>query len=205
MRVGDLGPATKTYTNQVIALIALAAAVGGQPIEELDAAPAWIEKAIARTDEPMAKLAQQFVGCDRLFILGYGLGHGVALEGALKCKEVTGVPCEGMFSSEFKHGPLAMVEEDTPVFFTAPPSGAEMLTNHVTEVTARAGHATVLAAPNRQLQSEASHFVALPVGSDLEYAIVGAVPFQLLAYYLAVAKGMDPDYPRNLSKTLTVD
>jgi len=72
-----------------------------------------IEKAIARTDEPMAKLAQQFVGCDRLFILGYGLGHAVALEGALKCKEVTGLPCEGMFSSEFKHGPLAMVEEET--------------------------------------------------------------------------------------------
>jgi glutamine---fructose-6-phosphate transaminase (isomerizing) len=198
-------PATKTYTNQVIALVALAASVGGQPVEELDAAPAWLERAIAKTDEPMKALAQQFVGCDRLFILGYGLGHGVAREGALKCKEVTGLPCEGMFSSEFKHGPLAMVEEDTPVFFTAPPSGAEMLTNHVTEVTARAGHATVLAAPNKQLQAEASRFIALPVGSDLEYAVVGAVPFQLLAYYLSVAKGMDPDYPRNLSKTLTVD
>ncbi len=198
-------PATKTYTNQVIALVALAASVGGQPVEELDAAPAWLERAIAKTDGPMKALAQQFVGCDRLFILGYGLGHGVAREGALKCKEVTGLPCEGMFSSEFKHGPLAMVEEDTPVFFTAPPSGAEMLTNHVTEVTARAGHATVLAAPNKQLQAEASRFIALPVGSDLEYAVVGAVPFQLLAYYLSVAKGMDPDYPRNLSKTLTVD
>ena len=198
-------PATKTYTNQVIALIALAAAVGGQPVEELDAAPTWIERAISGTDVPMAKLAQQFVGCDRLFILGYGLGHGVALEGALKCKEVTGLPCEGMFSSEFKHGPLAMVEEDTPVFFTAPPSGAEMLTNHVTEVTCRAGHAIVLAAENKALHAEASQFIPLPVGSDLEYAIVGAVPFQLLAYHLAVAKGMNPDYPRNLSKTLTVD
>jgi len=198
-------PATKTYTNQVIALIALAAAVGGQPVEELDAAPAWIERAIAKTDGPMTALAQQFVGCDRLFILGYGLGHGVAREGALKCKEVTGLPCEGMFSSEFKHGPLAMVEEDTPVFFTAPPSGAEMLTNHVTEVTARAGHATVLAADHKGLRAEASRFIPLPVASDLEYAIVGAVPFQLLGYHLAVAKGMDPDYPRNLSKTLTVD
>ncbi|MFI5166322.1 MAG: glutamine--fructose-6-phosphate transaminase (isomerizing) [Thermoanaerobaculales bacterium] len=198
-------PATKTYTNQVIALIALAAAVGGQPVEELDAAPNWIERAIARTDAPMAKLAQQFVACDRLFILGYGLGHGVALEGALKCKEVTGLPCEGMFSSEFKHGPLAMVEEDTPVFFTAPPSGAEMLTNHVTEVTARGGHATVIAGPHGGLQAEASRFVSLPVGSDLEYAIAGTVPFQLLAYHLAVARGMNPDYPRNLSKTLTVD
>ncbi|MCJ7440727.1 MAG: SIS domain-containing protein [Thermoanaerobaculaceae bacterium] len=180
-------PATKTYTNQVIALIALAAAVGGQPVEELDAAPAWIERAIAKTDGPMTALAQQFVGCDRLFILGYGLGHGVAREGALKCKEVTGLPCEGMFSSEFKHGPLAMVEEDTPVFFTAPPSGAEMLTNHVTEVTARAGHATVLAAEHKGLRAEASRFIPLPVGSDLEYAIVGAVPFQLLGYHLAVA------------------
>jgi glucosamine--fructose-6-phosphate aminotransferase (isomerizing) len=198
-------PATKTYTNQVIALIALAAAVGGQPIEQLDDAPEWIERAIAGTDAAMGELAAQFVGCDRLFILGYGLGHGVALEGALKCKEVTGLPCEGMFSSEFKHGPLAMVEADTPVFFTAPPSGAEMLTNHVTEVTCRGGHATVLAGVHDGLRSEASHFVPLAVASDLEYAVAGAVPFQLLAYHLSVAKGMDPDYPRNLSKTLTVD
>ena len=198
-------PATKTYTNQVIALIALAAAVAGEPIEELDAAPLWIERAIERTDAAAAQLAQQFVGCDRLFILGYGLGHPIALEGALKCKEVTGLPCEGMFSSEFKHGPLAMVEEDTPVFFTAPPSGAEMLTNHVTEVTARAGHAIVAAARDARLEAEASQFLHLPVGSDLEYAIVGAVPFQLLGYHLSVAKGLDPDYPRNLSKTLTVD
>ncbi len=198
-------PATKTYTNQVIALIALAAAVGGQPIEQLDDAPEWIERAISGTDAAMRDLAAQFVGCDRLFILGYGLGHGVALEGALKCKEVTGLPCEGMFSSEFKHGPLAMVEADTPVFFTAPPSGAEMLTNHVTEVTCRGGHATVLAGDHDGLHSEASHFVPLAVASDLEYAVAGAVPFQLLAYHLSVAKGMDPDYPRNLSKTLTVD
>jgi glucosamine--fructose-6-phosphate aminotransferase (isomerizing) len=198
-------PATKTYTNQVIALIALAAAVGGQPIEQLDDAPEWIERAIAGTDAAMGELAAQFVGCDRLFILGYGLGHGVALEGALKCKEVTGLPCEGMFSSEFRHGPLAMVEADTPVFFTAPPSGAEMLTNHVTEVTCRGGHATVLAGVHDGLRSEASHFVPLAVASDLEYAVAGAVPFQLLAYHLSVAKGMDPDYPRNLSKTLTVD
>jgi len=198
-------PATKTYTNQVIALVGLAAAVGGQPVEELDAAPTWIERAITRTDKAMAGLAQQFVGCDRLFILGYGLGHGVAMEGALKCKEVTALPCEGMFSSEFKHGPLAMVFEDTPVFFTAPPSGADMLTNHVTEVTARGGQATVIAARHPGLIAEASQFIELPVGSDLEYALVGAVPFQLLAYYLSVAKGLDPDYPRNLSKTLTVD
>ena len=116
-------PATKTYTNQVIALIALAAAVGGHPVEELDAAPVWIERAIAaRTDAAMANLARQFAACDRLFILGYGVGHGVALEGALKCKEVTGLPCEGLYSSEFKHGPLAMVERGTPVFFTPPPA-----------------------------------------------------------------------------------
>jgi glutamine---fructose-6-phosphate transaminase (isomerizing) len=179
--------------------------VGGQPVEGLEAAPAWIERAIARTDETMAGLAGEIVACDRLFILGYGLAHAIALEGALKCKEVTGLPCEGMFSSEFKHGPLAMVEADTPVFFTAPPSGAEMLTNHVTEVTARGGHATVIAGHDRGLEAEASRFIPLPVASDLEYAIIAAVPFQLLGYHLSVAKGMDPDHPRNLSKTLTVD
>jgi glucosamine--fructose-6-phosphate aminotransferase (isomerizing) len=113
----------------------------------------------------MAALAGRFAGTDRLFVLRYGIGHGVALEAALKCKEVTGLPCEGMFSSEVKHGPLAMVEEGTPVFLAAPPSGTEMLTNAVTE----------------------------------------AVPFQLLAYSLSTARGLDADFPRNLSKTLTVD
>jgi glucosamine--fructose-6-phosphate aminotransferase (isomerizing) len=198
-------PATKTYTNQVIALIALAAAAAGQPPGELSATPAWLEREITRIDEPMRKLARQLVGADRLFLLGYGLGHAIALEGALKCKEVTGLPCEGLLSSEFKHGPLAMVEDGTPVFFTAPPSGTEMLTNHVTEVTCRGGRAVVLAPQHEGLKAEATEFVALPIASDLEYAIVGAVPFQLLAYHLSVAKGLDPDHPRNLSKTLTVD
>jgi len=198
-------PATKTYTNQVVALIALAAGLAGRPLEPLAEAPTWLARCIAAADAPMRELAHRFVGCDRLFILGYGLGHGVALEGALKCKEVTGLPCEGMFSSEFKHGPLAMVFEDTPVFFTAPPSGADMLTNHVTEVTCRGGRATVIAAAHPGLAAEATEFVELPVTSEEEYAVVGAVPFQLLAYHLAVAKGLDPDYPRNLSKTLTVD
>ncbi len=198
-------PATKTYTNQVLALVALASAFAGRGMDGLAEAPAWLQRTIAATDVAMKDLAQRFTSCDRLFILGYGLGHGVALEGALKCKEVTGLPCEGMFSSEFKHGPLAMVFEDTPVLFTAPPSGVEMLTNHVTEVTCRGGRATVIAPPHPALAAEASQFIELPVASDLEYAVVGAVPFQLLAYHLSVAKGLDPDYPRNLSKTLTVD
>jgi glucosamine--fructose-6-phosphate aminotransferase (isomerizing) len=98
-----------------------------------------------------------------------------------------------------------MVEDGTPVFFTAPLSGAEMLTNHVTEVTCRGGRPVVLAPPHGGLEAEATSFVPLPIASDLEYAIVGAVPFQLLAYHLSVAKGLDPDHPRNLSKTLTVD
>ena len=153
----------------------------------------------------MTALAQQFVGCDRLFILGYGLGHAVALEGALKCKEVTGLPCEGMFSSEFKHGPLAMVEEDTPVFFTAPPSGAEMLTNHVTEVTAAPATPRCWPPTTRPAGRGVAASSRCRSAVDLEYAIVGAVPFQLLGYHLSVAKGIDPDYPRNLSKTLTVD
>ncbi len=198
-------PATKTYTNQVIALLAIAGALAGQPVHQLIDAPRWIQRAIDATAAIMTELAQRFVTADRLFLLGYGLGHGIALEGALKCKEVTGLPCEGLFSSEFKHGPLAMVEQGTPVLFTAPPSGAEMLTNHITEVTCRGGHAVVVAAPHAQLEAEASHFLPLPVGSDLEYAVAGAVPFQLFSYALATAKGLDPDYPRNLSKTLTVD
>ena len=198
-------PATKTYTNQVLALAALALAAGGRDLGALAGAPSWVERAIGAADAPARDLAERLVDDDRLFVLGYGLGHGVALEGALKCKEVTGMPCEGMLSSEFKHGPLAMVDAGTHVLFTAPPSGAEMLTNHVTEVTCRGGHAVTVVAPHDGLADEADETIPIPVAGSLEYAVAGAVPFQLLAYRLAVARGLDPDYPRNLSKTLTVD
>lgn len=198
-------PATKTYTNQVIALLALAAQAGGRGLDPLLAAPSWLERAVKELDGTARALARQLTKTQKLFILGYGLGHGVALEGALKIKEVTGLPCEGMFSSEFKHGPLAMVEQGTPVLFTTSPSGCLMLTNHVTEVTCRGGYAIVIAPESEPLRAEASQFIPLPVGSEVEYAVVGAVPFQLFAYHLAVTLGFDPDYPRNLSKTLTVD
>lgn len=198
-------PATKTYTNQVIALMALAAKVGGQELSLLAPAPQWLARTIKEADGTAAALARQLAKAQKLFILGYGLGHGVALEAALKIKEVTGLPCEGMFSSEFKHGPLAMVEQGTPVLFTTSPGGVEMLTNHVTEVTCRGGYAIVLAPEFAPLRAEASQFIPLPVASEAEYAVVGAVPFQLFAYHLAVTLGFDPDYPKNLSKTLTVD
>lgn len=198
-------PATKTYTNQVIALIALAAKVGGQKLSLLASAPQWLARTIREADGTAAALARQLAKAQKLFILGYGLGHGIALEAALKIKEVTGIPCEGMFSSEFKHGPLAVVEQGTPVLFTTSPKGVEMLTNHVTEVTCRGGYAIVLAPEFAPLRAEASQFIPLPVASEVEYAAVGAVPFQLFAYHLAVTLGFDPDYPKNLSKTLTVD
>jgi len=198
-------PATKTYTNQVIALIALAARAAGKDLGPLGAASSWLARTIAEMDGTARALARQLAKTGKLFILGYGLGHGIALEGALKVKEVTGIPCEGMFSSEFKHGPLAMVEQGTPVLFTTSPAGCEMLTNHVTEVTCRGGYAIVIAPEFEPLRAEASQFIPLSVGSEVEYAVVGAVPFQLFAYHLAVTLGFDPDYPRNLSKTLTVD
>lgn len=198
-------PATKTFTNQVLALAGIAVMAGGGSAEELEFVPAALERAIAMGEELSPGLAGDLKHTDRIFLLGYGLGHGVALEGALKLKEVTGLPCEGMFSSEFKHGPLAMVYENTPVLYTAPPSGGEMLTNHVTEVTCRGGRAIVVAAQHQALEAEASQFWPMSLADDLEYALVAAIPFQLLAYYLAVARNMDPDYPRNLSKTLTVD
>ena len=83
--------------------------------------------------------------------------------------------------------------------------GIHYLVNAVTEVTCRLGEAVVVAPPDPHLVAEATRFVPIPCRSDLEYAVAGAVPLQLLAYRLAVAKGLDPDYPRNLSKTLTVD
>ncbi|MFN2291112.1 MAG: SIS domain-containing protein [Anaerolineae bacterium] len=136
--------------------------------------------------------------------LGYGLTHPIALEGALKLKEITYAHCEGIFSSESKHGPLSAVHEGYPVFITAP-GDESMNINHVNEVTTRGGRAIALAAENPALRANVYDRLAIPEVDCSLAPILLTIPAQLIAYRMSVARDIDPDFPRSFSKTLAVD
>jgi glucosamine--fructose-6-phosphate aminotransferase (isomerizing) len=140
-----------------------------------------------------------------LYILGYGLTYGVALEGSLKLKEITYAHCEGMLSTEFKHGPLSAVDDGYPVIFVVGPEDVGLLVSAINEVTVRGGRAIAVAEPNRRLDGNAHDVIALPEAGAALNPILATIPLQILSYRMSVARGFDPDFPRNLSKTLTVD
>jgi glucosamine--fructose-6-phosphate aminotransferase (isomerizing) len=135
--------------------------------------------------------------------LGYGLTHPIALEGALKLKEITYAHCEGIFSSEFKHGPLSVVHDGYPVLFITAPGDESMMINHVNEVTTRGGRAIALAAENPALRANVHDYLAIPDVDRFLAPILLTIPAQLIAYHMSVARGIEPDFPRNRSRTLT--
>ena len=141
------------------------------------------------------------------YYLGYGLTHPIALEGALKLKEITrpAAHCEGIFSSEFKHGPLSAVHDGYPVLFITAPGDESMIINHVNETTTRGGRAIAIAAEHPALRANVHDYLVIPAAGRFVSPILLTLPAQLISYHMSVARGIDPDFPRNLSKTLTVD
>ncbi len=198
-------PATKTFVNQVVAFLWLAARLGGADRTLLSAVPGLLEEAIAATDGAVEALVPELLHRDDLYCLGYGLTYGIALEGALKLKEITYAHCEGMLSTEFKHGPLSAVTDGYPVLYVVGREDVPVMVSGINEVTCRGGHAICIARPDDRLARNAHRVVGLPDAHPLVEPIAAVVPLQLLAYRLSVARGLDPDFPRNLSKTLTVD
>jgi glucosamine--fructose-6-phosphate aminotransferase (isomerizing) len=140
-----------------------------------------------------------------MYYLGYGLTLGIALEGALKLKEISYAHCEGLLSSEFKHGPLSAVREGYPVVFVVAPEDTSMLVNHVNEVACRGGRTIVVGAVDELLRRTADLCLETPVASHEISALLAVLPLQLVSYAMSIRRGNDPDFPRNLSKTLTVD
>ncbi|MEW5984508.1 MAG: glutamine--fructose-6-phosphate transaminase (isomerizing) [Acidobacteriota bacterium] len=198
-------PATKTFLNQVMAFLHLALRLGGHDTTPLRGLPDLLARTIADTDSQVARMLPLVRERADLYILGYGLTYGVALEGALKLKEVTYAHCEGMLSTEFKHGPLSAVDEGYPVIFVVGPEDVGLLVSAINEVTTRGGRAIAVAEPHRRLGGNAHDVITLPEAGALLNPIAATVPLQLLSYRMSVARGFDPDFPRNLSKTLTVD
>ncbi len=198
-------PATKTFTNQCVAFLALALRAAGKDLTVLDALPSLIEATLGAVDGPVKELAPTLTGRNDLYCLGYGLTYAIALEGALKIKEVTYTHCEGMLSTEFKHGPLSAVDEGFPILFVAGPEDVPLMVSGINETACRGARTVVIAQEDPRLRANARGVLVLPPSDPLLAPILGVIPLQLLSYRLSVARGHDPDFPRNLSKTLTVD
>ncbi|HIE57891.1 MAG TPA: glutamine--fructose-6-phosphate transaminase (isomerizing) [Anaerolineales bacterium] len=198
-------PATKTFTNQVLAFLYLAMKMGGQDTRSLADLPDLMEATLEMV-EPQVRAVEEFVNpWDDLYTLGYGLTFPIALEGALKLKEITYAHCEGMLSTEFKHGPLSAVVENYPIIFSADPEHIPLIVSGINEVTCRGAHAIAIGPDDPRLHANADQVITLPDASPEVYALLSVLPLQLLSYRLSIARGYDPDFPRNLSKTLTVD
>jgi glucosamine--fructose-6-phosphate aminotransferase (isomerizing) len=198
-------PATKTFTNQVVAFLFLALRMGDHRTDRMVRLPDLMEETLAAVEPQVAALEPDLVGPDDLYCLGYGLTYPIALEGALKLKEVTYAHCEGILSTEFKHGPLSAVAEGYPVIFVVGPEDVPLLVSGINETTCRGGRAIVIGEENSRMRANAHDLIVLPQAGPLFNPLLAVLPLQLLSYRLSLARGYDPDFPRNLSKTLTVD
>lgn len=199
-------PATKTYLNQVVLFLYLADRLrSAGPGIDWGGVPGLIARTIELTDEPARRVAQILNPFNEMYYLGYGQSLGVAMEGALKLKEITYAHCEGMLSSEFKHGPLSSVYDGYPVVFVTSPNDTVMMINHVNEVSCRGGRAIAVAPEDVLLRKSVDMVLLLPSAGQELTTLLAVVPLQLISYHMSVAREIDPDFPRNLSKTLTVD
>ncbi|MGC9334378.1 MAG: glutamine--fructose-6-phosphate transaminase (isomerizing) [Anaerolineae bacterium] len=198
-------PATKTFLNQAVLFLYLANRLGQYDTSRLGSVPSLLAQTLQATDSAARQVAGYLEQWSAMHYLGYGITHPIALEAALKLKEITYAHCEGMFSSEFKHGPLSAVHDGYPVLFVTAPGDEMMMINHVNEVTTRGGRAIAVASENAMLRTNVHDYVVVPESDRFLNPILATLPVQLVAYHMSVARGIDPDFPRNLSKTLTVD
>jgi glutamine---fructose-6-phosphate transaminase (isomerizing) len=198
-------PATKTFMNQLVAFMYLALRMGGHSTDRLAELPALMERTLAAVEPQVARLEPMLGGWNDMYMLGYGLTYPIALEGALKLKEVTYTHCEGILSTEFKHGPLSMVHAGYPVVFVVGPEDVPIMISGLNETLCRDGRVIAVAQEDARVRKYAHDVLVVPDVDPLLYPLMAVLPLQLLAYRACQVRGYDPDFPRNLSKTLTVD
>ena len=208
---------TKAFTTQIAALTMLVIALAKHRsadaererglVTRLIEIPALLEKTLA-LDPAMKKLAERFADKHHALFLGRGILHPIAMEGALKLKEISYIHAEAYPAGELKHGPLALVDADMPVVTVAPNNDLlEKLKSNLMEVRARGGELFVFADPDSGFESsEGVTVIKMPKHvTYLQAPAVYTIPLQLLAYHVAVLRGTDVDRPRNLAKSLTVE
>lgn len=208
---------TKAFTGQVTVLAMLALALGmakgtveqkeyEETIKELTVIPEKIQKVLEQNDKIKA-LAQNFKDSRNFLYLGRGFNYPVALEGALKLKEISYIHAEGYPAAEMKHGPIALVDENMPVVFIATqhPLYQKIISN-MQEVISRNGHIiAVVTEGDEQVTKMVDNYIEIPHTLEALSPLLTVIPLQLLSYHVAVAKGLNVDQPRNLAKSVTVE
>ncbi|MBM3907590.1 MAG: glutamine--fructose-6-phosphate transaminase (isomerizing) [Gemmatimonadetes bacterium] len=207
---------TKAFTSQVVALALFALKLarkrgmsvtrGMEIARALHALPAQIQDVLDRSEQ-VEHIAEEFKRAPNFLYLGRGANFPVALEGALKLKEISYIHAEGYPAAEMKHGPIALIDEMMPVVFVAPHDAVfDKVVSNIQEVKARKG--TVIAITSRgepALDGLVDYEFRIPETVDLLMPVLASVPLQLLAYYIAVKRGSNVDQPRNLAKSVTVE
>jgi glucosamine--fructose-6-phosphate aminotransferase (isomerizing) len=198
-------PATKTFTNQVVTFLYLAYRIAQKSTSELARIPELMEQTIARVGPQVEGIAKEINDWNDMYCLGYGATYAIAMEGALKLKEITYAHCEGMLSTEFKHGPLSAVSNGFPILFVAGPNDVPLIISGINEVKVRGARTITIAQEDSRLRANSDDLILISNSDTQVNALLAVLPLQLLAYHMSVMRGFDPDFPRNLSKTLTVD
>jgi glucosamine--fructose-6-phosphate aminotransferase (isomerizing) len=207
---------TKAFTSQVIALALLTlklarlrnmSVVRGREIAEaMLKLPDQIQSILDRAPEIEA-IAERFKDSSNFLYLGRGYNFPVALEGALKLKEISYIHAEGYPAAEMKHGPIALIDEKMPVVFVAPHDAVfDKVVSNIQEVKARGGQVICITSEDEPaLEGKIDFEIRVPQTVDMLYPILTVIPLQLLAYYIAVKRGLNVDQPRNLAKSVTVE
>ena len=177
-----------------------------QLLNELEALPAQVEKAL-ETNALTIEIAKQFKDARNFLYLGRGYGFPVALEGALKLKEISYIHAEGYPAAEMKHGPIALIDEEMPVVVIANKNDTyEKVVSNIQEVKARKGKIiAIVTEGDSTVKKMADYVIEIPETDDALVPIVSVVPLQLLSYHIAVMRGCNVDQPRNLAKSVTVE
>jgi glucosamine--fructose-6-phosphate aminotransferase (isomerizing) len=208
---------TKAFTAQLAVLCLIALKVGHekgeiapkryqQLLDELESVPAKVEEAL-ELNEQVRRIAEKYKDARDFLYLGRGYNFPVALEGALKLKEISYIHAEGYPAAEMKHGPIALVDENLPVVFVATKDAYyEKIISNIQEVKTRKGKViAVVTEGDTQIPPMADDVIEVPAADELIAPLINVIPLQLLAYHIGVLKGYDVDKPRNLAKSVTVE
>ena len=208
---------TKAFTAQVTALTMLALCIGREKgtidkekfvsiVRELGQIPAKIERVLGE-DKRISDFAKIFSYAQNFIYLGRGYNFPVALEGALKLKEISYIHAEGYLAAEMKHGPIALISQEMPVVVVAPRCGTyEKVVSNIQEIKARKGRVIAVVTEGDELVRKiADYCIEVPATEECLTPLLTVIPLQLLAYHIAVVKGCDVDQPRNLAKSVTVE
>jgi glucosamine--fructose-6-phosphate aminotransferase (isomerizing) len=175
-------------------------------LSELDNVPALVEKCL-QANESIKLIAEKLKDSTNALFLGRGSGFPVALEGALKLKEISYIHAEGYPAAEMKHGPIALIDEEMPVIVIATKNASyEKVMSNIQEVKARKGFViAIVTEGDTEVKKMADHVIEIPDTDDAFLPILATIPLQLLSYHIAVMRGCNVDQPRNLAKSVTVE